>query len=82
MYIEFLPHLHAVTCLSLSRFVCATPWQNNGQGLGFVLAGSVLDKRSLKTVFLKLIAALENKRWHVQVRIASPPSHAALGCTA
>ena len=34
------------------------PWQNNGQGLGFVLAGSVLDKRSLKVMFLKLVAAL------------------------
>ena len=44
--------------MSLSRFVCAAPWQNNGQGLGFVLAGTVIDKRSLKAMFIKLVAAL------------------------
>ena len=34
------------------------PWQNDGQGLGFVLGGSVLDKRSLKATFLKLVSVL------------------------
>ena len=32
--------------------------QNNGQGLGFVLAGSVIDKRSLKSAMFKLTGAL------------------------
>ena len=46
--------------MSLSRFVCAAPWQNNGQGLGFVVGGGVLDKRGLKEAFFKLIAGLSS----------------------
>ena len=32
--------------------------QNYGQGLGFVLAGTVIDKRSLKAAMFKLIGAV------------------------
>ena len=32
--------------------------QNNGQGLGFVLAGSVIDKRSLTSGMFKLIGVV------------------------
>ena len=34
------------------------PAQNNGQGLGFVLGGTVLDKRALKSAAVKLYGAL------------------------
>ena len=34
------------------------PAQNNGQGLGFVLGGTVLDKRALKGAAVKLYGAL------------------------
>ena len=34
------------------------PAQNNGQGLGFVLGGTVLDKRALKGAAVKLYGVL------------------------
>ena len=79
MCIEFLPHLHAVTCLSLSRFVCAAPWQNNGQGLGFVLAGTVIDKRSLKAMFLKLVTALSTVIGYLLVLADTTTNNTAVG---
>eukprot|EP01043_Picozoa_sp_COSAG02_P064089 COSAG02_NODE_9268_length_2272_cov_1.151334_2_plen_467_part_00 len=56
---EYLPTSMQRQCLPLAyRSHASAPWQNNGQGLGFVLAGSVLDKRSLKAAFVKLISTL------------------------
>ena len=34
------------------------PAQNNGQGLGFVLGGTVLDKRALKSAAVRLYGVL------------------------
>ena len=79
MYMEFLPHLQVVTCLSLSRFVCAAPWQNNGQGLGFVLAGSVLDRRSLKAMFIKLVAGLSTVVGYLLVLAETTTTDTAVG---
>eukprot|EP01046_Picozoa_sp_COSAG06_P078463 COSAG06_NODE_26069_length_622_cov_1.390057_1_plen_108_part_10 len=79
----FLPRLHAafVSCLTTrsAHFHASAPWQNNGQGLGFVLAGSVLDKRSLKAMFLKLVAAVSTVVGYILVLADDVATDTAVG---
>ena len=76
-------HAALVSCLTtrIARSHACAPWQNNGLGLGFVLAGSVLDKRNLKAMFIKLITTLSTVVGYILVLADDVDTYTAVGDT-